>query len=492
MSAPVVIVGAGVAGLATALAATPCPVRLLSLGGGGRGAASTLAQGGLAAAIGAGDSAEAHAADTLDAGAGHNDAARVRWLCGQAGDVVDWLQSLGVAFDRDASGRLQLGREGGHGTARIVHAGGDATGAALVRALSAAARSAGHIHWQEGVSVDALLSGEGRVAGVAVSHSDGSIERIPAAAVVLATGGIGGLFARTSNPAEAQGSGLALALAAGARLRDLEFVQFHPTALDRPGTAGRRSLPLVTEALRGAGARLVDGAGEPLMRGVHPLGDLAPRDLVARRVWERQRLGGAVFLDARCIGVDWPQRFPTVFGACMEAGIDPRQEPIPVTPAVHFHMGGIEVDADGRSSVPGLFAVGEVACTGVHGANRLASNSLLEGIAFGRRLGALLAVSTLPGPVALESRHAPGPALPPARLDALRELLWQELGPIRSPAGMQRALRLAREWAPEGWQARLAAALIEAALMRRERLGAHWRTDSREPLAPGLPRAAGT
>ncbi|MBN8727406.1 MAG: FAD-binding protein [Xanthomonadales bacterium] len=489
MTAPVVIVGAGVAGLATALAAAPRPVRLLSLGNGGSGAASTLAQGGLAAALGAGDSAEAHAADTLGAGAGHNDAARVRWLCGQAAGVVDWLQGHGVAFDRDASGGLHLGREGGHAAARIVHAGGDATGAALVRALSTTARSAAHIQWQEGVSATALLAGDGRIAGVAATRDGGIVEVIPAAAVVLATGGIGGLFARTSNPPEAQGSGLALALAAGARVHDLEFVQFHPTALDRTVGGGCASLPLVTEALRGAGACLVDGFGEPLMRGVHPLGDLAPRDVVARRIWEAQRGGAEVLLDARCIGAAWPRRFPTVFAACVDAGIDPRARPIPVTPAAHFHMGGIEVDADGRSSLPGLFAVGEVACTGVHGANRLASNSLLEGIAFGRRLGALLAASAMPRAASATTRYDLGPTLAPARLDELRQLLWHALGPVRSPAALRRALHLATGWVGEGWQARLAVALLAAALRRRERLGAHWRTDGREPA---LPQAAGT
>jgi L-aspartate oxidase len=228
------------------------------------------------------------------------------------------------------------------------------------------------------------------------------------------------------------------------------------------------------------------------MRGVHPLGDLAPRDVVARCIWEARRRGSETRLDARAIGAAWPQRFPTVFRACMEAGIDPRVVAIPVTPAAHFHMGGIEVDGDGRSSLPGLFAVGEVACTGVHGANRLASNSLLEGIAFGRRLGALLAASAMPRAASPTTRYDLGPALAPARLDELRQLLWHALGPVRSPAALRRALHIATGWVGEGWQARLAVALLAAALRRRDRLGAHWRIDGRDPAAPGRPRAGGT
>jgi L-aspartate oxidase len=292
--------------------------------------------------------------------------------------------------------------------------------------------------------------------------------------VVLATGGIGGLFAQTSNPADADGSGLALALAAGAAVRDLEFVQFHPTALAVPGL---HSLPLVTEALRGAGARLLDARGQALMAGIHPLADLAARDIVARRVWQACREGGA-WLDARCIGRDWPRAFPTVFHACTERGIDPRVRPIPVAPAAHFHMGGVAVDAEGRSSLPGLFAVGEVACNGVHGANRLASNSLLEGVVFGRRLGACLRDAAAPvGADGDLDAIARGEALDAAALGQLRTLMMDAMGPLRSGAGLSAAL--AECLSRDGWQATLARAMLRAALLRRDSLGAHHRIDGR-------------
>lgn len=473
MNEPIVVVGAGVAGLATALAAAPAPVLLVcrSEGGSGSGSASQLAQGGIAAALDPEDSIAAHVEDTLVAGAHHNDVARVQWLCAQAPGVIDWLLAQGVAFDRDADGRLQLGREGGHRCARVVHAGGDATGAVIVRALGARVRTAAHVQWQGGHELDALCLRGGRVCGVRLRERSGATREVAARAVVLATGGCGALFARTSNPPGACGSGLALALAAGARTRDLEFMQFHPTALDLPGQV---SLPLVTEALRGAGARLVDGQGRRLLEGVHPLRDLAPRDVVARQVWQAQGAGVRVLLDATGIEGDWSQRFPSVLGACLAHGIDPRTTPIPVTPAAHFHMGGIAVDADGRSSLPGLHAVGEVACTGVHGANRLASNSLLEGIAFGRRLGAMLAVAATPAQVGEPEWRELGAGLAPAQLAQLRDLLWQAAGPLRSQAGLRQALDVCIGCSSEGWQARLALAMLAAALRRRDSLGAHW------------------
>jgi L-aspartate oxidase len=474
VSAPIVIVGGGIAGLATALAAAPAPVLLLNRARNGTGAASGLAQGGIAAPIGEGDTPQAHARDTCEAGSHHNDRAVVELLTGEAVAAVDWLQRQGVAFDRDAGGALQLGREGGHDRPRIVHAGGDATGAKVMEALVAAARRAPHIRRRADVDVDGLLLRDGRACGVHVVDAQGNAEHIHGRAVVLATGGIGGLFAQTSNPADADGNGLALALAAGAALRDLEFVQFHPTALALPGL---HSLPLVTEALRGAGARLLDAEGRPLMDGVHPLADLAPRDVVARQVWRACRDGGT-WLDARGIGAAFPARFPTVFGACMQHGIDPRLQPIPVAPAAHFHMGGIAVDADGRSSLPGLYAVGEVACNGVHGANRLASNSLLEGVVFGRRLGALL--RDLP-----DTGHAHGectllrrePSLDAPRFVRLRELMMQAMGPMRDGEGLQAALHECNALAAHGWQGVLAQAMMEAALLRTQSLGAHFRGD---------------
>ncbi|MGB3394224.1 MAG: FAD-binding protein, partial [Stenotrophomonas sp.] len=431
------------------------------------------AQGGIAASIGSGDTPQAHARDTCEAGSHHNDRAVVELLTGNAVDAIGWLQRQGVAFDRDSDGALQLGREGGHDRPRIVHAGGDATGAKVMQALVTAARSAAHIQRRANVDVDGLLLRDGRACGVQVRDTDGNTEEMHGRAVVLATGGIGGLFAQTSNPADADGNGLALALSAGVVLRDLEFVQFHPTALALPDL---HSLPLVTEALRGAGARLLDAEGHPLMDGVHPLADLAPRDVVARHVWQSCRDGGT-WLDARRISA-FPERFPTVFGACMQHGIDPRLQPIPVTPAAHFHMGGIAVDAEGRSSLPDLHAVGEVACNGVHGANRLASNSLLEGVVFGRRLGTLLSALPDAGNTQGKCTLAPRkPSLDAPRLAGLRELMMRAMGPLRSGEDLQAALQECEALAAHGWQAALAQAMLEAALQRTQNLGAHSRID---------------
>jgi L-aspartate oxidase len=460
--------------MVTALAAAPAPVRLLCRAHDGSGSASALAQGGIAAALDPHDSTAAHAGDTIEAGAHHNDATAVQWLTGEAPGAIAWLQQQGVAFDGAAGGALQLGREGGHGAARIVHAGGDATGAALVRALRARVQAAAHVQWRGGVDVDALLLRDGGVVGVRTCDERGHQQHIEAAAVVLATGGIGALFAHTSNPAGADGAGLALGLAGGAASRDLEFMQFHPTALD----IGGHCLPLITEALRGAGAHLLDAAGQPLMRGQHPLGDLAPRDVVARRVWQAQREGDKVWLDATAVSGDWNIRFPTVLAACLAHGFDPRQVPLPVTPAAHFHMGGIATDLDGRSTLAGLHAVGEVACNGVHGANRLASNSLLEGVACGRRLGAALAHATAAhGGQGSHRWVERGDGLSPASLAALRTLLWHAAGPVREASSLRDAWRACAAATDTGWQMRLAKSLLRAAVLRRRSLGAHCRHD---------------
>lgn len=469
--APVAVIGAGVAGLATALAAAPTPVRLFCRDVDGGGSASALAQGGIAAALDAHDNTRMHFADTLVAGAGHNRVAMVDWLCAQAPATVTWLSEQGVAFDRDGTGRLLLGREGGHRTARIVHAGGDATGAAIVDALRARARAADHIEWCGGLDIDALQLRGGQVCGVRARAPDGALREFEAAAVVLATGGVGALFARTSNPAGADGAGLALALAAGARMQDLEFIQFHPTALDIEG----HCLPLLTEALRGAGASLHDFQGRALMAGLHPLGDLAPRDIVARRVWQAQQ-EGRVWLDAREVTGEWSQRFPTVLAACLSQGFDPRRQALPVTPVAHFHMGGVAVDADGATSLPGLYAVGEVACTGAHGANRLASNSLLEGVACGRRIGARLSGVAAPMPRGAARWHERGASLAPELLERVRTLLWRTAGPWRNGASLRSAAAECATLRAAGWQARLAGALVAAALQRRNSLGAHYRT----------------
>lgn len=478
---PLIIVGGGVAGLSVALAAAPRQVLLFMRDSNGADSASALAQGGIAAALAADDSPAAHARDTLQAGADHNDADAVRYLTVAAPTAIARLQALGLALDRHHDGRLRLAREGGHRADRIVHAGGDASGARLLAALLSAVRRAGHIDVRPVQDVHALLRRGDALAGIGYRDSTGRGHVCEAPDVVLATGGIGALFAATTNPAGADGSGLALGLAADAQARDLEFIQFHPTALAVPARIGSgQPLPLVTEALRGAGARLHDGEGRALMDGLHPMGDLAPRDKVARRVWQVLREGGQVWLDGTALGADWPQHFPTVLATCREHGIDPVRHLIPVTPAAHFHMGGLAVDHDGRSSVPGLYAVGEVACNGVHGGNRLASNSLLEGLVFGHRLGRHLSTTSSTRP-ARGTHHCSerGAAAQAGALAELRALLWLHLGLERDERGLGTALRLLRadDGSRFGWQGRLAERLLHAALLRRESLGAHWRCD---------------
>lgn len=484
---PVVVVGAGVAGLCAALACAPRPVLLLSRGRDGAGSASELAQGGIAAALDPTDDVAAHARDTLAAGAGHNDAAMVRQLVTAGPGAIAWLQAHGVEFDRERHrDALALGREGGHDRARIVHAGGDLSGAVVMAALSAQVRDAAHIDWRGDAEVDGLLLRNGQVAGVRVATLAGMRHVIEADAVVLATGGLGALFAYTTNPPGSTGAGLALALAVGARLRDLEFVQFHPTAL----ASGGPTLPLVTEALRGAGARLRDDRGRALMAGVHPLGDLAPRDVVARRVWQAQR-EGPVWLDATALPAGWHEAFPGVMAVCAAHGQDPRTRPIPVTPAAHFHMGGIATDGDGRTSVPGLYAIGEVACNGVHGANRLASNSLLEGVVCGRRLGRLLAERDAMAPrrcATFELRER-GVGLDGPALARLRETMWHAAGPQRAAATITQAIAQLQSAAYPGWEARVAGALLQAALQRPASLGAHWRDDGPASAMASEPQA---
>lgn len=487
---PIIVVGSGLAGLCTALAAAPRRVLLLSRGVDAAGSASMLAQGGIAAAMDSEDTIEAHAADTQRAGAGHNDPHCVQLLTQAAPASIRWLQAQGAVFDQDGD-RLQLGREGGHGVARIVHAGGDATGHRVTTALASAVAAASHVEWRTDVEVDGLVLCDGRMAGVH-AHCGGRSQMLRGSDVVLATGGIGALFPSTTNPPGADGAGLALALAAGAVLRDLEFVQFHPTTLD----VGAGSLPLVTEALRGAGARLRDGAGRLLMVDVHPLGDLAPRDIVARRVWRARRETGAVTLDARGLAIDWPRAFPTVLAACLRHGIDPRWMPIPVTAAAHFHMGGVRTDDIGRTSIHGLHAVGEVACSGVHGANRLASNSLLECVVFGRRLGTYLGRQEYVVPHVRNGETGSieaimrGSSLDHQALQLLRDTMGDAAGPLRTARGLREAGETLAPLARHGWQARLAQELLACAYRRKQSLGAHWRTDDAFTAPPASSAAA--
>ncbi|HUP25762.1 MAG TPA: L-aspartate oxidase [Thermoanaerobaculia bacterium] len=393
-AAEVVIVGSGVAGLAAALSAARGGRRVAivtktALASG----SSPLAQGGLAAAVAADDAPSLHAADTERVGRELCDHDVVRLLTESAPAEVARLLEAGARLDRDESGELALGREGGHGRARIVHAGGDRTGAELVRALIEAARREPRIEVREGAfAAELLVGGDGAVGGVLVLEEDDA-RPLHAGAVVLATGGAGQLYRRTTNPAEATGDGIAMAARAGALLSDLEMVQFHPTAL---ALAPKGSpLALLTEALRGAGATLVDRQGRRFLIGVHPDAELAPRDVVARELWRRATRGESSFLDlrelARAPGV-LRARFPAAALACAGAGLDPAIELVPVTPAAHYLVGGVWTDSWGRTSLPGLYACGEVAATGAHGANRLASNSLLEALVFGRRVAEGLAL----------------------------------------------------------------------------------------------------
>lgn len=396
--------------------------------------------------------------------------------------AVTYLESLGVRFARDAGG-LSLHKEAAHCRSRVLHVGGDATGAAMMSALRRQVTTLPHVEMLSRTRAVALLRNESGVFGVAALTEDGRSITVYARDVVIATGGVGGLYSRSTNPPDACGDGLAMALAAGALCDDLEFVQFHPTALD----VRTRPLPLLTEALRGAGARLIDDAGTPIMQGIHPLGELAPRDVVARAIYAVQVRGRGVWLDAtRLVETDVTEGFPSAYKACRAHGFDPQHDPIPVTPAAHYHMGGIAVDLDGRASVPGLWAIGEAACTGLHGANRLASNSLLEAVVFGRRLGRALdrAPSQRMTPIGgLCENHG---ELPDPRCEhALREILWRCMGLMRSSSELAEGLTFIAQWREKTpscatlSHARLLLArhMLLAAARRRTSCGAHYVVD---------------
>lgn len=448
----------------------------------GEATSSAWAQGGIAAAVGDDDTPALHAADTVAAGAGLVEAHVAARLTADAPHAIAELAALGVRFDREDADHYALGREGAHSRRRILRAGGDATGAELVRAVEAAVRETPSVVvFESARALDVALDDAGRACGLYVRLASGEVAALSAPAVVLATGGIGGLYRYTTNPTASRGTGIAIAARAGARLADLEFVQFHPTALDVPSDP----LPLVSEAVRGEGALLVDAAGRRIMEGADPGLELAARDVVARRVAEVRATGSRVSLDARALADDFARRFPTVFGACMRFGIDPRIEPIPIVPAEHYHMGGIAVDERGRSSVPGLYACGEVAATGVHGANRLASNSLLEAVIYPERIAA---------DIRGQGERTAEPAAPrtyPAfaeasreRIDVVRDSMYAAAGVERDEAGLERLRKALREIAfdPDAGEdlrdAATAGALIaHAALQRRESRGGHFRRD---------------
>ncbi|HTR16358.1 MAG TPA: L-aspartate oxidase [Acetobacteraceae bacterium] len=467
-----VIVGGGIAGLMAALTLAPAPVLLLSAAPLGEQAASGWAQGGIAAAVGPDDSLALHLADTLAAGDGLVDEAAVRAILAQGPAIIAALTERGARFDTDAAGNLALGLEAGHSRRRIVHAAGDATGREVLRALVERVRATPSIEIWEGAAATRLLVRDNRIAGLLVRRAEGLV-RLAARRVILATGGVGGLFVHTTNPRGAIGQGLMLAARAGAALADLEFVQFHPTALD----VGLDPMPLVSEAVRGEGAVLIDETGARFMAG-QGRAELEPRDVVSRAVWAQLAAGHRVFLDARtALGETFARRFPGIAAACRAAGIDPATQPVPVRPAAHYHMGGVAVDAAGRSSVEGLWACGEVARTGLHGANRLASNSLLEaaicGRAVGHDVGGQAEGAPLPlPPVALPV--APDPAV-------VRPILSEHLGVLREATGLKAAitalLPLAEAGGAAADPATVGLLLAVAALRRQENRGGHARTD---------------
>lgn len=485
----VLVIGAGIAGLAVALSCESRRVTVLSTWSPPAGTASAMAQGGIAAAVGDDDSPRQHEDDTLRAGAGACHPAAVRILCDGARAAIGWLESQGVCFD--PAGDLQGGgyalhREAAHSRARVLHVQHDRTGFGLMRALARTARARSGLDLLKGMHAVALTGDSRSVSGVIAIDRTGQLVQVRAADVVLATGGLGQLYSQTTNPRSACGDGLAMALAAGARTSSLEFVQFHPTAL----AVDADPMPLLTEALRGAGARLVDSQGREFMRDLHPSASLAPRDVVARGVWSRLAAGEHVLLDAREVFARKPDSFPSIRQICGNHHVDPTRTPLPVAPAAHYHMGGVAVDLDGRASLDRLWACGEVACTGAHGANRLASNSLLEAVVFGRRVASALdrttraaQTSAQPLPREIESYSL---EVDEAIWDRLRRLMWNRVGIVRCESGLADALAQLgqmRQAIPPGQiqlenRVKLAIAMVTAARARTTSIGAHFRSDA--------------
>jgi L-aspartate oxidase len=481
----VVIVGGGLAGLFCALKLAPRLVTVISAAPLGQGASTAWAQGGIAAAVAEGDSAEAHAADTIAVGAGLVDETIALGLAREAGARIHDLLGYGVPFDRDLEGKLAVAREAAHSARRIVHVRGDMAGKAIISALIEAVRRAPSIRVIEGYAAESLLTEDGAVAGLQLRKVDDAAAKpvtIASRAVVLATGGIGHLYAVTTNPAEAGGSGLAIAARAGAVIADPEFVQFHPTAI----MVGRDPAPLATEALRGEGATLINDRGERFMLARHRLAELAPRDIVARGVFAEIEAGHGAFLDAReALGAHFAEKFPTVYASCMAAGIDPAKQPIPVAPAAHYHMGGIAVEHHGRTSLKGLWAGGEVSSTGAHGANRLASNSLLEAVVYAARIAEDIGGSPIAAPVRLPatSMDQQNCAMPALEEKSLRAMMTSHVGVIRDRDRLAEAVcafaAIERDTGNIALRNMATTALLVAASAwaRRESRGAHYRID---------------
>jgi len=491
IDAPILIAGSGIAGNTIALGCQHLGVHMLTRKSLWVGGSSFWAQGGIAAAVGSNDSPQLHAQDTIAAGAGLTDSEVASVLTEQAAAAVELLRRMGAQFDLNEFGQFELAREAAHQRPRVLHANKDATGAELMRALATAVHNtpAIHVH-DETLAVDLVLDDSRRVIGV-VGKQEHKLILFRTKAVVLATGGIGQMYRYTTNPPEARGEGIAMAARAGARLTDLEFVQFHPTAM----LVAQDPLPLITEAMRGAGAFLVDETGHRFMPDVHPLAELAPRDVVARGVWAQMSAGHKVFIDPReAIGDQFEDKFPNIFEECKKWNIDPRTQPIPVVPAAHYHMGGIDVSLNGRATIPGLWACGEVSSTGVHGANRLASNSLLEAVVFGNRVVGDITSTDLarlhngdnyvPYTVT-EMREMIKPETPHAEAATMRTIMWDSVGLIREEAGLWHAIRefelFLQQYDKKNYavvnRALVCRMLAESALARCESRGAHYRTD---------------
>ena len=479
----VLIVGAGLAGLFLALKLAPRPCIVISPAPLGQAASSAWAQGGLAAALDPADSPEQHAADTIAAGAGLVDPIIARLIAEEGPARVRDLIALGVPFDRTPDGALALSLEAAHSHPRVARVAGDLAGKAIMDALVTAVHASAHIHVVEGVRAVGLLQDDQlAVTGVILRDSNGRLTVQTARETVLCTGGSGGLFQVTTNPPAARGDSIAMAWEAGALVADLEFVQFHPTAID----IGRDPAPLATEALRGEGAILRNRDGTAFMASYHELAELAPRDEVARAVHSERASGRGAFLDCReAVGAHFPEHFPTVFAACKSAGIDPRTDMIPIAPAAHYHMGGIVPDFWGKSSLDGLSVCGECTSTGVHGANRLASNSLLEAVVFAHRIAERLRKANLPETRASRG-HVPG-ALPHEALQSLRAAMSQKCGVVRDAKGLAEVAALIADLRDQHGPARAvvsAGLVVQCAQDRHESRGGHYRSDYPETGEP--------
>ena len=493
-TADAIVIGSGAAGMATALALAPLKVLLVTKTAALAGGSTAAAQGGIATVHTAGDSPEKHAADTHFAGAGLTDKSAVEALTTDGAETLSRLLAMGMPLDRAPDGSISAGLEAAHSVARIIHAGGDATGWHLALTLARGVKNARHIDVLTETMVLDIATRNGAAVGAwAWQEGTGHI-KLQAAHIVLATGGSGQLYSHTTNPAESTADGQALAYRAGATLTDMEFVQFHPTALAVETPDGKQ--PLLTEALRGAGATLVNSDGVRFMKDLHPDAELAPRDVVARGIWAEAAAGRAPCLDARHIK-NVTKNYPTVTELCLKHGLNPQTDLLPVAPAAHYHMGGVKTDTSGRTDLAGLWAVGEVACTGVHGANRLASNSLLECLVFASRAAEGIKQKPMPRPVVTGTPQAL-PDVGTSLREKLRRIMYENTGLVRCEKGLQTGLvktallAAATQSAASTKNIRNAAEffnmltvanlVLTGALKREESRGGHYRTDFKEPL----------